>query len=37
VEYMLWLIFSCALLTVEIAALSLSYRELLEHADNDKP
>jgi hypothetical protein len=37
VEYMLWLIITCALLTVEIAARSLSYRELAEHAENDKP
>jgi hypothetical protein len=33
VEYMLWLIITCALLTVEITALSLSYRELAEHAE----
>jgi hypothetical protein len=36
-EYMLWLTLTSALLTVEIAALSLSYRELVEHAATDKP
>jgi hypothetical protein len=36
-EYMLWLTITSALLTVEIAALSLSYRELVEHAEIDKP
>ena len=36
-EYMLWLTITSALLTVEIAALSLSYRELVEHAATDKP
>ena len=36
-EYMLWLTITGALLTVEIAALSLSYRELVEHAENEKP
>jgi hypothetical protein len=36
-EYMLWLTITSALLTVEIAALSLSYRELVEHAAADKP
>ena len=36
-EYMLWLTITCALLTVEIAALSLSYRELVEHAATDQP
>jgi hypothetical protein len=36
-EYMLWLTITSALLTVEIAALSISYRELVEHAATDKP
>jgi hypothetical protein len=36
-EHMLWLTITSALLTVEIAALSLSFRELVEHAATDKP
>lgn len=36
-EYMLWLTLTSTLLTVEIAALSLSYRELVEHPETKKP
>jgi hypothetical protein len=35
-EYMLWLTITSALLTVEITALSLSYRELVEHDETNK-